>query len=182
MLSCKTLLTEKYRFNKPFSFESKSLYLEYLKSKYGFPAEHVLYPDSTSRDALGNDIIKAKLAQYYGTFINDTLEVRKTELLSENLSCIGQVLKEIENNSNDNYGNGVAINKNFRNYHFKIAVNDSDFIFNSDKKIKIFLLYAFAMGSYFDNFFRDVMNWVQNKNGKLEVFIIDLDPIQNLKR
>jgi hypothetical protein len=182
MLSCKTFLTAKYRFNQPFSFGSKTAYLEYLKNRYAFPAEHVLYPDSISQTALANDIIKAKLAQYYGAFINDTLEVRKTDFLSENLSCIGRVLKEIENNSNNNYGNGIAINKDFRNYHFKIAADDSDFVFRSNKKLKIFLLYAFAMGNYFDDFFQDIMNWTQNKNEKVEVFIIALDPVQSLKR
>ncbi len=178
---CSSILRSKYRFNQPFRFSTKMEYLNYLENKYSFSYAHVLYPDSLSQYAFFNNVMQARLSQYYGTFINDTLEVKKTKHLSENLTCIGRVLKEIEiNSSKVGYINDVTTNTVFRDYHFKVADNDSDFVFNPNGKVKIFLLYAFAMGNYFDEFFKDVVVWAKNVPEKVEIFIISLDPIQKL--
>jgi hypothetical protein len=179
---CRYLIARKYNLNREFTFNSRTEYFNHLQKKYSFASSQVLYPDSSSQQAFLFEISQARLMQYYGSFLNDSVELKKSERLSENLSCMGRILNEMELHFDKKNSGDVIANSTFRTKYFRIGADDSRFGFKEDNKLKIFLLYSYAMGSYSDDFYKEISNWVRERKDKVEIFIISMDPIQTLPR
>lgn len=185
IFSCQTLAKNKYDIGRTFSFRSKQAYYDYLKKKSFLPAGNILYPDSASYVKFTVEKIQQDSSLVYqGTYLNDSVYVKKSSFLQDNKSCSGRIQGEIETNiSLDNYPDSILKKgtkmSSYNLYHLQ---NNQPFNVNSGSgKLKIYLLYAYGFGTYYDNFFKDV-NEIQKKYAhKAELYFICLEPLYFLK-
>jgi len=176
--SCKTILSKKYRVNQKFSFTSSAEYLDYLQKVKGFDLSHVIFPDTTTVNAFIGYILQKELVEYYGSLINDSTEVKKSQTLQDNLSCMGRVINEINTNKAINSFNDTSLlaKNEFHNFNFRFISSKEKFDLNrSTKPLKIILLYAYSYGTFFDEFLNEMNKFSQQQGNNAEVYIISLD-------
>jgi hypothetical protein len=176
LVSCKALLLKKYKFNQEFKFQTKDEYLNYLQIKKKFNMSHVLYVDSNSNNNFANYIMDLHIAEYYGTLINDSTELKKSEKLQENLSCMGRVLTDINQNILKLSDTSLYIKNDFKKFQFRY-VNSGELFRYDDSGIplKIVLLYGYAFGTYYNDFYKAMNNFSAEHSKEAEVYIVALD-------
>ena len=120
LMSCDTFLKLTYGLNKKFKFKTKESYLNFLQNEKGIDIKGVIYPDSNSRSSFLHSIMRDSLSIYYGSLMNDSVELVKTSDLKENLSCMGKILSDIKNNTMTlkRRDSSFFIKSNFKNYKF----------------------------------------------------------------
>lgn len=176
LLSCKSLLYKKYSMNRPFNFQSPAEYLKYLHSIKGLDTSHVIHPDSSSIWPFMQYIQNQRLSEYYGTLINDSVEIKKSKEMEENLSCIGRALTDIERNVVKTADTSLYVKNDFYKYKFFRSNTNVLFDFNeSTKPVKIFLIYSYNYGTYYDIFFKKMNEFAMLHQHEVEVYIISLD-------
>lgn len=177
LFSCKAWISKKYHFNQEFPFKTPEGYLSYLEKKKGFDLSHVIYPDTSTLENFLFYISKNQLAEYYGSLINDSTEIKKTESLQDNLSCMGRVINEINTNSKQGSITDTNLAKNdFYKYNFRFISSKNKFdLNNSPKPLKIILLYTYSYGTYFDSFLKEMNKFSKEHEKDAEVYIISLD-------
>lgn len=183
-LSCKTLISKKFHFNEDFRFRTAPEYLAYLETNKKIDPRNVLYPDSTEAENLMTYIYNNKLTIFYGTILNDSLEVRKSAELQDNLSCMGRVLTDLENAITQKPFNDTSlyVKSDFGKFKFRRALTRDKFNASSDPApMKIILLYSYSYGTYFDPLLEEMRKFALDNAGKAEVYIISLDYIYHFK-
>ena len=184
LTSCSSLLKSRYGFNKQFDFTTKESYMVFLQNKKNFEITNVIFPDSNSRSAFLESIMRDSLSVYYGCLINDSVELVKTNELRDNLSCMGKILQDInfgeaELSKNDS---SLFIKSQFKKYQFNFLINEEQLNINHfNKKLKIVMLYSYALGTYFDGTFNEVRKFHDTHKGSTELYIITLDDVSRLK-
>ena len=181
--SCKIFISKKYKFNQKFEFETRADYINFLQNKKGFTPSVIIYPDSAFYDKFLIDLAQNQLSVYYGCLVNDTMEIAKSALLKDNLNCAGRILGEIKKNiAFEGIGKDSSIVKSsFRDLKFRYLTNNSFFDLGlSTKKLKIFLIYGHALGTYFDSYFRQVNKFYNVNENETDLFIITIDPVRRL--
>lgn len=181
--SCKSILESVYGMNKKFEFTSKSAYVKYLENKKGLDISRVIYPDSGSRVSFLNAIQQGEFSVYYGSLLNDSIELIRSDILNENISCMGRIINEMNSgisglNLSDS---GLLANSELKNYTFRYIADNKIFdLNNSEKRMKIIMLYSFSLGRYFDNTFKEVQKFHVTHKDVTELIIISLDDVQSL--
>jgi hypothetical protein len=179
---CRPIFNAVYKFNREFTFTNRTEYLSFLDRSYSLAPEQVVYLDSLSEQLFIMEVVQRNISEYYGSFINDSVEIKHSSFLEENTSCIGRVLTEIEANSGKITDSLLVKNKNFRQYKLLNTKTDQQLALNADKKIKVFLLYTYRMGNYFNGFYKDVAALSKGKKDQLSIYVISLDPIRRLPK
>ncbi len=184
LTSCNSLLKSKYGFNKQFDFTAKESYMVFLQNKKNFDITNVIFPDSNSRSAFLESIMRDSLSVYYGCLINDSVELVKTNEVRDNLSCMGKILQDInlgeaELSKDDS---SLFTKSKFKAYQFNFLYNDEQLNINHfNKKLKIIMLYSYALGTYFDGVFNEVRKFHENHKESTNLYIITLDDISRLR-
>jgi len=181
--ACKLLVVKKYKFNQKFDFTTKAAYFGYLKEKKKFNLEDIIYPDSASVVNFFASLSLNKITVYYGCLVNDSVELKKSELLKENLSCAGRILADIRTRAGviQRVDSNLVQRSGFHRYRFRSLVSGRVFnLNNSEKKFKILLVYGHSLGTYFDDYYREVYRYYQKYKNYIELYIITLDPVGTL--
>jgi hypothetical protein len=179
--SCKIIIEKKYGMNKPFKFKERKEYIEYLNAK-GFPSSNVLFVNDSSSYEFYRLLSDSQLGAYFGSLLNDSTEIRKTDELKENLSCAGRIIKDIDLNARRmEFDSSFLVQSNFKTFSFKRLDNNEKFFMNStNQKLKIIMLYGFSLGTLYDPLYREIINFYEQNKDKTELYIISLDPVGSL--
>jgi len=183
--SCYQLSKNKYQFNRSFEFRSKMMYYDFLVKKKIFPPDHILYIDSASLFKFYEHKIKNdSYVIYQGTYINDSVSIKKSNFLADNKSCSGRIQQEIETNlkrknltnSELDFGSNISAYKMFylkNNLPYDEKVNQH--------KKAIYLIYYFPLGTYYDAFYKEVFAITSQYESSANLYIICIDPVWGLK-
>ena len=183
-VACKMYAVKKYHLERDFNFKDKMSFLNYLNRKKIFDENQLLYLDSASY----LNFYLEKLQQdssviYQGCYLNDSICINSSRFLSENTSCMGRIQNEVALNlSLSTYPDSILVKvKNISSYTLRYLKNDAVFNISAfQKKIKIFLVYTYATGTYYDSLYKDILAINKSNNSNAEVFIICIDPLHTL--
>lgn len=150
-----------------------------------FPLENILYIDSSSLYGFYVDKLKnGHSALYIGTFLNDSVYVRNSNLLEGNTTCKGRLEEEISRNlSLLEYPDSLLTKGKKMSAYSLYHLNDNTtFDINKClKKSKVFLLYSYSFGTYYNSMYKKIMRTHKLHSKDSELFIVIADPIQMLK-
>ncbi len=177
---CKLYVNHKFHLERKFEFKDKSSFLKYLKSKKIFDENHILY---VGAEGYQNFIIE-KLQQdssimYQGCYVNDSVYINRSSLLNENTSCMGRIDFEIAANfKRTRIPDSLLITgKSISSYHLKYLSDNSDFYMNPQKKINLMLVYAYSLGTYYDELYRKIMLLTEENEAIADTYLICVDPV-----
>lgn len=183
--SCTPILKKATKVNREFSFSTQSDYYNYLVNKRGFPKEQILFLDSGSYINFGKKVlIEESPMVYFGSFLNDSISLKKSNYLKNNQACIGRMKGEIEKNlSIVFYADSIIESKiNLANFNFYFLNDKKKFgNVNNKKRIKIFLLYYYPFGTLYDKLYKEIEETYLNNIEKMDLYIICVDPVYALK-
>lgn len=184
--SCSSMIKEVYKVNQNHNFESLSNYADFFEKSNNISGDNLLYLDSTSHKRFLDEVVKQKLATYYGSFINDTIEVKKSDFLQENMGCMSRVLNEIKNSTTRDFflqNDSLFIkNENFTKNVFIYLKSNKQFQFNkTSKKLTVFLLYSTQLGELFKKDFQILQKYAIDNKNDVKLYIISIDKCYNLK-
>ena len=181
--SCTILAINKYKIGRSFDFKSKSDFIDYLQNNQPFEEHQYLTIDSTSYfnvmsmlSSNNGNII------YIGCYLNDSLRLIDSKLLKLNSTCAGRIKNDILSNISLPFFPDSLIDKDYflHNCQLNNLLNNSTFnINNNKKKIKIFLLYSYSAGTYYDKLYKDIFTIQKSNTTETELFIICTDPLFN---
>lgn len=176
LVSCKSLLLKKYKFNQEFKFKTREEYLNYLEVEKKLDMSHILYVDSNSTNNFLTYVMNLHLGEYYGTLVNDSTEIKKSETLQDNLTCMGRVLTDVNQNILKLSDTSLYVKNDFKKFQFHYANSGKIFnYYDSNSPLMIILLYGYAFGTYYDDFFKAMNNFSAEHSKEAEVYIIALD-------
>ncbi len=177
---CKLYVNQKFHLERKFEFKDKSSFLKYLKSKKIFDENHILY---VGAEGYQNFIIE-KLQQdssimYQGCYVNDSVYINRSSLLNENTSCMGRIDLEIAANfKRTTIPDSLLITgKRISSYHLKYLSDNSTFYMNPQKKINLMLVYAYSLGTYYDELYRKIMLLTEENESIADTYLICVDPV-----
>ncbi|NOT51024.1 MAG: hypothetical protein HOP10_07080 [Chitinophagaceae bacterium] len=107
----------------------------------------------------------------------------KSPELKDNLGCAGRILAEIKTNdaSSDLMNKSLFTKSNFRQFSFKYLDDNRSFNVNeSNKKLKVILIYSFSGGTYYDGYYKDIQDYFIKHQADVDLYIITLDPVSRL--
>ena len=184
LISCKSIVANKFKIGKEFRFTSKKQYLDYIRKRALFPDDIILYPDSASyvpfmMDKLQNDGVIV----YVGTYFNDSVIFKKTTLLQDNESCSGRIQSEIKSNiSRESFPDSLLMKgKSMSGYRFFYLSNHRLFKPAEKDRLSIYLFFAYGFGNYYDSFYKDIIQLQKEYANRADVYIVCMDAIYNLK-
>lgn len=185
LFSCTTILKKSFKVNRKFSFNSKSGYYNYLVNKKGFPKEQILFLDSISYINFGQKALMVENPMiYFGSFLNDSVSIKKSPFLKDNQACIGRMKSEIEKNlSMAVYADSaVELKMNLSEFNLCYLYDKSKFsTVNNKKRLKIFLIYYYSFGTFYDTLYKEIEEICLNNIEKTDLYIISVDPVYALK-
>jgi hypothetical protein len=181
---CKLYVNQKFHLERKFDFKDKASFLNYLCAKKLFDENHILYIDS---DGYQN-FINEKLQQdssivYQGCYINDSVYINRSSLLNENTSCMGRIDLEIAANFNRTIipDSLLISGKRISSYHLKHLNDNTPFYMNPRKKINLLMVYAYSLGTYYDELYRKIMLLTKENETLADTYLICVDPVYLLK-
>lgn len=173
---------KKYHIGKQVSFKTRSAYLNYLDERNIFPAKNVLFIDSSSYIPFITEKVQQDSSVVYaGSYINDSTSIKRSDVLAENTSCSSRMLNEILHNAGTKYfqDSDLFSEKKLSSYKLYHLTDGTRFNFNDNGKIKIILNYTSQAGTYYDNFYKKVLEIQKENSAKMEVFFVILDYVAN---
>ncbi len=185
LFSCTSLIKKATKSGRKFSFNSKSDYYNYLIIKKEFSPNQIIFPDSSSYISFGQTVLMEEdIVIYLGSFLNDSVSLKKSPLLKDNQACIGRMNKEIAKNlSLTDYPDSI-INTgiNLSRYNFYYLEDHKKFtLSNTSNRLKIFLLYYYPFGIGYDKLYKEIQEACLKYKDKTELYIICIDPVYYLK-
>jgi len=182
--SCKSVMSKMYGLNKPMNFTTKEEYIDYVENKRKIKRSDILLVDSADFGSLWSKALKTKAGYYLGTYINDSVSVRRTDFLKENTTCLARVLDNISLGMKSRESlDSLTEPDNFNEFQFyECSSGEKYSMSNSEKPIKIFLLYQFSSGRLFDTSFREIFDFAEQNRYKVEVKVIPMDLISVVKQ
>ena len=178
--SCKAIIENMYGMNRRMPFSTRAEYIHYLETKKNYPLSSILVPDSSSYSGFLFYTFEKDVGLLYGSFLNDTTQIRKSDYLKENINCMGRILKDLEDNLGkiDQIPDSLLVKYDFNQFRFKEASSGKDYrMDHSQKPLKLFLLYYYRSGRYFDPVFKEVMEFALAHEKEVDLKIIVTDRI-----
>ncbi len=179
LLSCKSMLINKFHFNRVFRFESKTAYLQFVRQHYGADSTQLITLKGEGRAIFLTDIGKHNIADYYGCFINDSTSVKKSAYLLNDAGCLGKITHEIEAIATRENWNDTALfqQEYLKDLNLRYCYSNEPFQPNANTKCKILLALHYSMGTYYDGHIREILNYVKLHSDKMAAYIILFDEI-----
>lgn len=185
LFSCKFYAIKKYQLNKPFSFIHKSSYLDFIMKRNIGEQNHFLYLDSASYERfLMDKIQKDTTVLYLGCYLNDSTCFLKSNFFNKNISCSGRIENEVLSNLAYKEKDSLHFKKvqKLSTYKMHPLINNEVFSINHDeKRIKLFLLYSYSYGTYYDKLIKNLNEIVKQNETDISMYIICIDPLYSLK-
>ena len=169
--SCKPIVTTIYHVNKEVHFNSIEEYKQAAENKYGLNTAHIYYPPESDYQYLVNLIIARKIDYFYGIFPNDSSSFIFSEFLGNNESCLGRILKEIENPDHL-----VRKDELFKQTSFFNLSTGEPISFKNSGKKKLVLIFAHTQGLLKKKDFLEIQKFVKDKD-EYELVIVSIDPV-----
>ncbi|MEP6674594.1 MAG: hypothetical protein ABJA78_05550 [Ferruginibacter sp.] len=182
LASCKNYLAAKYKINQPFTFKTKHEYLDYLQQKKHFEKDKILYVDASTYSKLFNAISNG-YAVYYGSFLNDSTEIKKSAQLMINEACMGRMDAEIKKNipRQNGFDSLLTRSENIRQFKLLHAIDNSPLNINgNDGRLKVFMSFGFAQGAVYDELYKEVYKTYTDSNQSFDVYIMLIDPLYQM--
>jgi hypothetical protein len=180
--SCKSLFVKRYKLGRSFTFANKKEFASHIFKQFKVPKENILFVDSASYSLLTNEITNKNLSIYYASFINDSTEISFSENLQINNGCIGRIEQEVYRNLLKIDSSRLKRNQNLKQYIFYRFIDNSEYeIAKSIGDIKVFFLYSYSMGTYYDKYFNEITSMKNFENKSPQVYVISMDPVWMLK-
>jgi hypothetical protein len=181
-VGCKSLFVKKYKIGREFTFASKREFSIHVFRQFKIPKENILFVDSASYGLLVNEIVSKNLSIYYGSFINDSTEIKFSDNLRIDNGCIGRIEQEVYKNLTKVDSPRLRENQNFRKYIFYRFIDNSKYeIAKSAGDIKVFFLYSYSMGTYYDKYFNEISSMKNFESKNPQVYVISMDPLWTYK-
>lgn len=184
-VSCKMYTYKKYQIGKQFDFKNKSSYLQNIERKNIFPADHILYIDSASYLRFVSEKIQQDSSVIYlGCFLNDSIIIKRSEFLNDNTSCAARMLNEIRSHAamKDFPDSMLSAVEKLSSYKLIRLGNGSLFTLNNEtKKMNVFLNYTYQVGTYYDEFYKSIMEIQKEHSPTMDVYVVCIDYLSNLK-
>lgn len=183
LLSCRRATSANYNLNQKFEFRTKQEYFNKVSKKNGFNASSLLYIDSSDYMEFGRQVLDS-MKIYLGTFINDSVAFKKSTSLKENEFCLGRLEKEFRGKdflsdlSDGMFDSSINLGQ-FRFY--TVMGNKRIRLSENPKKSKIILLYAYAFGTFYKKFYKDIEKNYKKNIDNTDLYIITIDPVYFLK-
>lgn len=178
LLGCRYFSEKKYRIGQNFYFNHKYDFINYLKKKKSLPIQQYLYVDSVDYSRfVFNQLQQNKSGVYIGAFLNDSMEIKKSMLLRNNVFCSGRIENEIMTiaSMKKHPDSILQITHEISNYSLRFLESGAAFDINKNKeKITFIMVYSYGMGNYYDKLF-------QNVSSLKNVYVICTDPVYKLK-
>ena len=185
LYSCTSIIKQATKANRKFSFTTQADYYNYLVNKKGFSPNQILFPDSISYVEFGQKVLmKENPVIYFGSFLNDSVSIRKSDFLKDNQACIGRMNGEIENNLRiTTYSDSIVQTiVNLSKFNFYYLKDKKIFsVSNSKKQLKVFLIYYYPFGTMYDKLYKEIEEACLKNIVKTDLFIICVDPVYALK-
>ncbi len=182
--ACHFMAQYKYHIGKEMSFKTKKDYLSYIEKKRIISAQHILYLDLISLEDFYSDKIKNDNSLVYqGSYLNDSVCIKKSFSLEENKSCSGRMVHEIkENLLKQQYPDSVLCKtKKLSSYKLYYLHNNESFVIeHNNKKLKVFLLYSYRLGSYYNRFYKQMLQLQTLNSSLIDIYLICIDRIPNI--
>lgn len=182
--SCKLYVNHKFNLNRKFVFKDKASYLKYINSKKLFDDNHVLYIDTDGYQSFINEKLQQDSSiVYQGCYINDSVYINRSNLLNENTSCMGRIDLEIDANfKRTSFPDSILITgKSISSYHLKHLKDNTPFNLNPQKKITLIMVYAYSLGTYYNELYRKIMLLTKENETLADTYLICVDPVYLLK-
>ncbi len=183
-VACKMYTVKKYHLERNFNFKDRQSFLNYLNKKNLFDEHQLLYLDSASYLSFYLEKLQQDSSVIYqGCYLNDSICINRSRFLSENTSCMGRIQKEVAANlSLTTFPDSILVKvKNISSYTLRYLKDDAIFNISAyQKKIKLFLVYTYATGTYYDSLYKDILAINKLNNSNADIFIICIDPLHTL--
>ena len=182
--SCQALMSKFYGANKIANFESPEEYFSYIEKKKKIPRSAILIPDSSTYNKFMDSIYFGNQLVLYATYLNDSTAIKFTPDLKENMGCLGRVLNELKTNidSKESIPDSLIIKSDFNNFLFNEASTDEKYQINrSSKPLKVFLLYFYGSGKFFDKTFQEALDFAKSHQNEMDLKVIATDNISIFK-
>jgi hypothetical protein len=182
--ACRSYVNHKYQLDKKFNFKSKAAFLNYIDSKKITDRFHVLYVPAENYQRFINEKLQQDSSIIYqGCYLNDSLQIKRSSTLNSNTSCMGRIDKEIENNfkMTDFPDSMLTKGNKISSYQLRFLDNDRLFEIKSEKKITLFIVYAYSLGKYYDELYKKIMRLSKQYESTIDTYLITIDPVYLLK-
>lgn len=177
---CKLYVNQKFHLERKFDFKDKASFMKYLKSKKIFDENHILYVDADGYQNFINEKLQQDSSiMYQGCYVNDSVYINRSSLLNENTSCMGRIDLEIASNFKRTIipDSLLITGKRISRYHLKYLINNNPFYMNPEKKINLLLVYAYSLGTYYDELYRKIMLLTKENETIADTYLICVDPV-----
>ena len=181
--SCKILFKKAYHMGAHMNYKTKSAYISYLKRKH-FPIDKIVFLDSVTYLKFAEFIAKDASNVYYGAFVNDSTQLKKSAYIYNNQSCSGRMNNEIDSILKLSVFPDLALvyNPVFIKYPLHY-LNNNKLLQGiiSNKKILICLFYSYTQGTYYNKLYREIFAAVKEHENWADLLIITLDNVSYIK-
>ena len=185
IFSCNPALKKIYKLDRQFSFKTRQDYIDFIQQPAVLDVNQVIYLDSASYVKFGIESLQQDSSMvYFGSFLNDSVCIKKSQLLKDKQSCYGRMLHDIENViSLKSYNDSLLSKKiNLKKYNMYSLAGDKKIAFStSPDKIKVILIYGYSLGTYYNKFYKEIRQTQKNNPDKINLYIITMDPVYRLK-
>lgn len=177
LTGCIKMAQKKYHLGRNFGSIRQNEYFLQISKENNFDAAELLYLDSASYISFGQH---SSGSLYYGSYINDSVSIRKSVFLLENESCMGRMDKEIEKiifSSRPDTLIKDTLNALGKCNFLRLADDKKVELFNKDKKLTIVLVYFFAYGSYYKSLYEEIKEFKKKHENDCDVYVVSMDPV-----
>ncbi len=181
LCSCKMMAKSKYQMGRKFDFKTKKEYIDFLSKKNLFDTARVYFMDERSYVNFVNERMQGDSSLVYqGMYFNDSMRIRRGKMLNDNQSCWGRIQNEIQHNLDlvDYPDSIIEIGHRLSGYGiYRVSDTDKFSMDQSARKLKIFLVYCYQFGTYYDRLYKDLSAMGKKYATKADIYIISIDPV-----
>ena len=183
--SCQNYLTRKYELGKPFSFENKKQFAEFIEKRTSISAENIYYADSIGYVNLIKSLQQKNREGILWGFYGDGILIKNSEHeKSEKLYCKKRIQDIVFTFIDQSVFPEVLMADTASLLKFQLR-NLKEHIpivlLGNQKKNVVILQYATGFGTYYKDLFIDVQKIIQSHTANTQAVLICLDPVFKLK-
>ena len=180
---CRSMLIKKYSIGRSFEFNSRKAFYNYLIEEKLFDTATLIFPDSASMAPfIFYKVMPDSAVVYLGTYMNDSMQLLKSIGIQDNNSCKGRIQGEIEGHLQGNHFPDSLLQRtsSMAAFRFFSISNQQPFNIPSTKRVRVYLLYSYQMGTYYHQFYKDLQAIGKKYAAKADMYVICLDPVFQL--
>lgn len=177
LCSCKSWVSKKYGFNRPFNYAGKHDFLAKLHQR-NIDSNCIYVTNPTGLNPLIYWLGTNNPPLYIGLFMNDSVMLKRSDFLKDNQSCMGRLENEISQNLEQIRSNTavpfdtLAILNSIPMYQLSSGKRRNSLI---SGKPTLFMYYLDGRGTYYDDLFKEVDRIYQQQKGTVDLVILCCD-------